>query len=142
LLAAEITAKTGREPGEHYRELTRRFGEPRYERLDAPVTPEQKPVLERLSPQQIQATALVGEKIQTILTAAPGNGAPIGGIKVIAEHGWFAARPSGTEEVYKIYAESFKGADHLQHILEEAQVLIGKALAAAGQGQRSGGHDA
>ena len=142
LLAAEITAKTGREPGEHYRELTRRFGEPRYERLDAPVTPEQKPVLERLSPQQIQATALVGEKIQTILTAAPGNGAPLGGIKVIAAHGWFAARPSGTEEVYKIYAESFKGADHLQHILEEAQVLIGKALAAAGQGQRSGGHDA
>jgi phosphoglucomutase len=141
LLAAEITAKTGREPGEHYRELTRQFGEPLYERLDAPVTAEQKPVLERLSPQQIQATALAGETIQTILTAAPGNGAPIGGIKVIAEHGWFAARPSGTEEVYKIYAESFKGADHLQHILEEAQVLIGKAFAAAGQGQRSGGKD-
>jgi phosphoglucomutase len=141
LLAAEITAKTGREPGEHYRELTRQFGEPLYERLDAPVTAEQKPVLERLSPQQIQATALAGETIQTILTAAPGNGAPIGGIKVIAEHGWFAARPSGTEEVYKIYAESFKGADHLQHILEEAQVLIGKAFAAAGQGQHSGGKD-
>jgi phosphoglucomutase len=141
LLAAEIIARTGREPGEHYRELTRQFGEPRYERLDAPVAPKQKPVLEHLSPQQIQATALAGEKIQTILTAAPGNGAPIGGIKVIAEHGWFAARPSGTEEVYKIYAESFKGADHLQHILEEAQVLIGKAFAAAGQGQRSGGKD-
>jgi phosphoglucomutase len=141
LLAAEITARTGREPGEHYRELTRQFGEPWYERLDAPVAPEQKPVLEHLSPQQIQATALAGEKIQTILTAAPGNGAPIGGIKVIAEHGWFAARPSGTEEVYKIYAESFKGADHLQHILEEAQVLIGKAFAATGQGQRSGGKD-
>jgi phosphoglucomutase len=142
LLAAEITARTGREPGEHYRELTRQFGEPRYERLDAPVTPEQKPVLERLSPQQLQATALAGEKIQTILTAAPGNGAPIGGIKVIAEHGWFAARPSGTEEVYKIYAESFTGADHLQHILEEAQVLIGKAFVAAGQDQRSGGKGA
>jgi phosphoglucomutase len=142
LLAAEITAKTGRDPGEHYRELTRRFGEPRYERLDAPVTPEQKPVLERLSPQQIQATELAGEKIQTILTAAPGNGAPIGGIKVIAEHGWFAARPSGTEEVYKIYAESFQGEDHLRRLLEEAQGLIGKAFAAAAQGQRSGGDDA
>jgi phosphoglucomutase len=142
LLAAELTAKTGRDPGEHYRELTRRFGEPRYERLDAPVTPEQKPVLERLSPQQIQATALAGEKIQTILTAAPGNGAPIGGIKVIAEHGWFAARPSGTEEVYKIYAESFQGEDHLRRLLEDAQVLIGKAFAAAAQGQRVGGHDA
>ena len=141
LLAAEITARTGREPGEQYRELTRQFGEPLYERLDAPVTPEQKPVLEHLSPQQIQATALAGETIQTILTTAPGNGAPIGGIKVIAEHGWFAARPSGTEEVYKIYAESFKGADHLQRILEEAQVLIGKAFAAAGQGQRLGGKD-
>src|SRR6266850_3086429 len=141
LLAAEITARTGKEPGEHYRELTRQFGEPWYERLDAPVAPEQKPVLERLSPQQLQATALAGEKIQTIITTAPGNGAPIGGIKVIAEHGWFAARPSGTEEVYKIYAESFKGADDLQHILEEAQVLIGKAFEAAGQGQRSGGKD-
>ena len=94
LLAAEITARTGREPGEHYRELTRQFGEPLYERLDAPMTPEQKQVLERLSPQQIQATTLAGEKIQTILTAAPGNGAPIGGLKVIAKHGWFAARPS------------------------------------------------
>jgi phosphoglucomutase len=142
LLAAEITAKTGRDPGEHYRELTRRFGVPWYERLDAPVTPAQKPVLEGLSPQQIQATDLAGEKIQTILTAAPGNGAPIGGIKVIAEHGWFAARPSGTEEVYKIYAESFQGEDHLRRILEDAQVLIGKAFAAAAQGQRSGGHDA
>jgi phosphoglucomutase len=142
LLAAEITAKMGRDPGEHYRELTRRFGEPRYERLDAPVTPEQKQVLERLSPQQIQATALAGEKIRTIITAAPGNSAPIGGIKVIAEHGWFAARPSGTEEVYKIYAESFQGEDHLRRILEEAQALIGKAFAAAAQGQRSGGHDA
>jgi phosphoglucomutase len=142
LLAAEITAKTGRDPGEHYRELTRQFGEPRYERLDAPVTPEQKPVLERLSPQQIQATALAGEKIQTILTAAPGNGASIGGIKVTAEHGWFAARPSGTEEVYKIYAESFQGEEHLHRVLEEAQALIGKAFAAAARGQRSGGHDA
>src|SRR5262249_345115 len=137
LLAAEITARTGREPGEHYRELTRQFGEPVYERLDAPVAPEQKAVLEHLSPQQIQTTALAGAKIQTILTTAPGNGAPIGGIKVIAEHGWFAARPSGTEEVYKIYAESFTGADHLQHILEDAQDLIGKAFTAAGQGQRS-----
>jgi phosphoglucomutase len=142
LLAAEITAKTGRDPGEHYRELTRRFGEPRYERIDAPVTPEQKPVLERLSPQQIQATALAGEQIQTILTAAPGNGAPIGGIKVIAEHGWFAARPSGTEAVYKIYAESFQGEDHLRRLLEEAQLLIGNAFAAAARVRRLGGHDA
>jgi phosphoglucomutase len=142
LLAAEITAKTGRDPSEHYRELTRPFGEPRYERLDAPVTPEQKPVLERLSPQQIQATALAGEQIQTILTAAPGNGAPIGGIKVIAEHGWFAARPSGTEAVYKIYAESFQGEDHLRRLLEEAQLLIGNAFAAAARVRRLGGHDA
>jgi len=142
LLAAEITARTGRDPGEHYRELTRQFGEPLNERLDAPVTPEQKQVLERLSPQQIQATALAGEKIQTIITTAPGNGAPIGGIKVIAEHGWFAARPSGTEEVYKIYAESFQGEDHLRRLLEEAQVLISNASAAAAQGQRSGGHGA
>ena len=141
LLAAEITARTGREPGEHYRELMRQFGEPLYERLDAPMTPEQQQVLERLSPQQIQATTLAGEKIQTILTAAPGNGAPIGGLKVIAKHGWFAARPSGTEAVSKIYAESFQGADHLQHILEDAQMLIGKALASAGQGQGPGGKD-
>jgi phosphoglucomutase len=99
-------------------------------------------VLERLSPQQIQATALAGEQIQTLLTTAPGNGAPIGGIKVIAEHGWFAARPSGTEAVYKIYAESFQGEAHLRRLLEDAQVLISHALAAAAQGQRSGGHDA
>src|SRR4029453_3776004 len=116
----------------HYRELTRQFGEPRYERLDAPVTPEQKPVLERLSPQQLQATALAGEKIQTVLTTASGNGAPIGGIKVIAEHGWFAARPSGTEEVYKVYAESFQGPAHLRRIQDEASAILEQAFAAAG----------
>jgi phosphoglucomutase len=133
LLAAEITARMGRDPGEIYRELTRQFGEPFYERVEAPATPEQKELLERLSPHQVRLTDLAGEKIRTILTNAPGNGAPIGGLKVIAESGWFAARPSGTEDIYKIYAESFRGADHLRRILEEAQIIVSDALAASPQ---------
>jgi phosphoglucomutase len=133
LLAAEITARMGRDPGEIYRELTRQFGEPVYDRVEAPATPEQKERLERLSAQQVRITELAGEEIQTILTHAPGNGAPIGGLKVIAESGWFAARPSGTENIYKIYAESFRGADHLRRILEEAQIIVNDALAAAPQ---------
>jgi len=130
LLAVEMMAKMGRDPGELYRELTREFGDPVYARIDAPATPEQKAILQQLSPQQIQATELAGEKIEAILTAAPGNGAAIGGLKVIAEHGWFAVRPSGTEAVYKIYAESFRGEDHLRRIQEEARMFITKACTA------------
>ena len=129
LLAAEITAKMGRDPGEIYHELTREFGEPLYDRVEASATPEQKAMLEKLSPQQVKLTELAGERIQTILTHAPGNGAPIGGLKVIAESGWFAARPSGTEDIYKIYAESFRGADHLRRIIEEAQTIVSDAVA-------------
>jgi phosphoglucomutase len=138
LLAAEITARMGRDPGEIYRELTREFGEPIYDRVEAPATPEQKEKLGRLSPQQVRLTDLAGEKIRTTLTHAPGNGTAIGGLKVIAESGWFAARPSGTEDVYRIYAESFRGADHLRRILQEAQTIVNDALAAApeqGQGR-------
>ncbi|MBS1212720.1 MAG: alpha-D-glucose phosphate-specific phosphoglucomutase [Proteobacteria bacterium] len=131
LLAAEITARMGRDPGEVYRELTREFGEPLYDRVEAPATPEQKELLKKLSPQQVRLTELAGEKIQTILTRAPGNSAPIGGLKVIAKSGWFAARPSGTEDIYKIYAESFRGTDHLHRILEEAQAIVSDTLAAA-----------
>jgi phosphoglucomutase len=133
LLAAEITARMDRDPGEIYRELTREFGEPVYDRVEAPANREQKELLAILSPQQVRHKELAGEKIQTILTKAPGNGAPIGGLKVIAESGWFAARPSGTEDIYKIYAESFRGADHLRRILEEAQTIVNDALAAAPQ---------
>jgi len=129
LLAAEITARRGRDPGEIYRELTREFGEPVYDRVEAPATPEQKAILENLSPHQVQIKNLAGETIQTILTHAPGNGAPIGGVKVVAESGWFAARPSGTENIYKIYAESFRGMEHLHRILEEAQAIVSDALA-------------
>ena len=135
LLAAEITARMGRDPGEIYCELTREFGEPAYDRVEAPATPDQKELLAKLSPQQVTITNLAGEKIQTILTHAPGNGAPIGGLKVIVKSGWFAARPSGTEDIFKIYAESFRGADHLRRILEEAQAIVNDALAAP---QRSG----
>jgi phosphoglucomutase len=130
LLAAEITARMGRDPGEIYRELTRELGEPAYDRVEAPATPEQKALLAKLSPQQVNSTELAGEKIQTVLTQAPGDGAPIGGLKVIAESGWFAARPSGTENIYKIYAESFRGVEHLNHILEEAQTIVSDALKA------------
>jgi phosphoglucomutase len=143
LLAAEITARMDRDPGEIYRELTREFGEPVYDRVEAPATPEQKEILERLSPRLVQPTDLAGEKIQAILTRAPGNGAPIGGLKVVAESGWFAARPSGTENIYKIYAESFRGADHLRRILEEAQTIVSDALAVQperGKGRVSSAH--
>jgi phosphoglucomutase len=139
LLAAEITARMGRDPGEIYRDLTREFGEPVYDLVEAPATPEQKEILERLSPQQVRSTDLAGQKIQSILTKAPGNNAPIGGLKVLAESGWFAARPSGTEDIYEIYAESFQGADHLRRIVEEAQVIVNNALAAGaspGNGSR------
>ena len=128
LLAAEITARMGRDPGEIYRELTHEFGEPAYDRVEAPATPEQKAILERLSPHEVRSTDLAGEKIQNILTRAPGDGVPLGGIKVVAPNGWFAARPSGTEDIYKIYAESFRGDDHLRRILEEAQAIVSKTL--------------
>lgn len=130
LLAAEMTARMGRDPGELYRELTREFGEPVYDRIEAPATPDQKELLAKLSPQQVRLTELAGETIQTILTHAPGNGAPIGGVKVMAKSGWFAARPSWTEDIYKIYAESFRGADHVRRILEEAQPIVNEALTA------------
>ncbi len=132
LLAAEMMAKTGRDPGELYRDLTRELGDPVYERIDAPATPEQKALLAKLSSDQIKDEELAGEKIIAKLTTAPGNGAPIGGLKVITEQGWFAARPSGTENVYKIYAESFRGADHLRKIIEAAQSLVARVFAAAG----------
>jgi phosphoglucomutase len=128
LLSAEITARTGRDPGEIYHELAREFGEPLYDRVEAKATAAQKKKLAGLSPQQVRSADLAGERIRTILTRAPGNGASIGGLKVIAESGWFAARPSGTEDIYKIYAESFKGADHLRRILEEAQTIVSDAL--------------
>jgi phosphoglucomutase len=132
LVAAEMMAVTGRDPGEQYSELTREFGAPAYERIDAPATKEQKAALSKLSPSQVSADTLAGERIEAMLTAAPGNGAPIGGLKVVTANGWFAARPSGTEDVYKLYAESFLGADHLRRIQEEAQTLIGRVLGAAG----------
>jgi len=131
LLAAEITARMGRDPGEIYTDLTSEFGEPLYERVEASATPEQKAVLEKLSLEQVKIKDLAGEKIKTILTNAPGNGAPIRGLKVVAKNGWFAARPSGTEDIYKIYAESFRGADHLHRIQEEAQTVVNDTLAAA-----------
>jgi phosphoglucomutase len=133
LLAAEITARMGRDPGEIYSDLMREFGDPVYERIDAPATSQQKAILAKLSPQQVEIKDLAGEKIQAILTDAPGNGAPIGGLKVVAESGWFAARPSGTEDIYKIYAESFRGADHLKRIQEEAQMIVSNTLAASPQ---------
>lgn len=130
LLAAEMTAKTGRDPGELYRDLTKEFGAPVYERIDAPATPEQKAVLSKLAPAQIKSKELAGEEITAKLTNAPGNDAPIGGLKVTTENGWFAARPSGTENVYKIYAESFRDAKHLRQIQEAAQTLVSEIFAA------------
>jgi phosphoglucomutase len=124
LLAAEMMAKTGKDPGEQYADIARRFGEPAYERIDAPATPKQKGILEKLSASRVGASELAGEKIRAKITNAPGNGSPIGGLKVVTENGWFAARPSGTEDVYKIYAESFLGKDHLGRIQEEAQALV------------------
>jgi phosphoglucomutase len=128
LLAAEITARTGKNPGEHYRELTAEFGIPYYTRIDAPATPEQKAKLEKLNPDAVKESNLAGEPITAKLTKAPGNAAPIGGLKVVAESGWFAARPSGTENIYKIYAESFKSQTHLNAILREAEEMVNNAL--------------
>jgi phosphoglucomutase len=128
LLAAEITARTGRDPGELYRDLTRDFGAPAADRIEAPATAEQKQKLAKLSPAQVQITQLGGEKIDSVLDRAPGNDAAIGGIKLIAASGWFAARPSGTENIYKIYAESFRGEDHLRNLLREAQGIVDRAL--------------
>jgi phosphoglucomutase len=131
LLAAEMTARTGRDPAELYHELTRKFGNPVYERIDAPATPAQKALLANITPGQIKSTELAGEEIQSVITSAPGNGAPLAGVKVVTENGWFAARPSGTENIYKMYAESFRGADHLRLIQEEAQTVVNDALAQA-----------
>jgi len=128
LLAAEITARTGKDPGEHYQQLTAEFGTSYYTRIDAPATPEQKTRLEKLSPEVVATAKLAGEPITSKLTAAPGDGAPIGGLKVVTANGWFAARPSGTENIYKIYAESFKDQDHLKAIVSEAQEIVNHAL--------------
>ena len=128
LLAAEIAARTGKDPGEHFEELTREFGTPFYTRLDAPATPEQKAKLERLAPEAVKASNLAGDPITARLTRAPGNNAPIGGLKVVTEGGWFAARPSGTENIYKIYAESLKTQEHLEAIASEAQEIVNAAL--------------
>ena len=132
LLAAEITAVTGQDPSQHYQALTEQFGDPIYRRLDAPATPAQKAALKKLSPDMVTADSLAGEQIVAKLTNAPGNNAPIGGLKVVTENGWFAARPSGTEDIYKIYAESFKGETHLDQLIEEAQAIV---LAAMGGGR-------
>ena len=137
LLSAEITARLGRDPGEIYKELTGEFGAPVYDRVEAAATREQKEILGRLSPQQVRSLDLAGEPITQTLTTAPGNGASIGGLKVSTKSGWFAARPSGTEEIYKIYGESFQGPDHLQRILEEAQTIVSDALTASGSTEKS-----
>jgi phosphoglucomutase len=128
LLAAEMKATTGKDPGELYAELAAKFGDAAYRRTDVAATPEEKDVLKRLSPDQVEGDELAGEPITAVLTEAPGNGAPIGGLKVVAEHGWFAARPSGTEDVYKVYAESLDGEERLERILGEAQEIVGRAL--------------
>ncbi|MBV8902139.1 MAG: alpha-D-glucose phosphate-specific phosphoglucomutase, partial [Acidobacteriia bacterium] len=131
LLAAEIMARTGKDPGEHYRQMTAEFGAPHYTRIDAPATTEQKAKLERLSPDSIRESRLAGEPITAKLTHAPGNDAPIGGLKVVTASGWFAARPSGTEDIYKIYAESFQDEAHLNSIVSEAQEIVDRALESA-----------
>jgi phosphoglucomutase len=125
LLAAEITAKTGRDPGAAYEELTERFGAPAYRRTDSPIDAESKEKLLRLEPDDITATELAGEPIEAVLTKAPGNDAPIGGVKVVASSGWFAARPSGTEDIYKLYAESMRGEEHLEQIIADAREILG-----------------
>jgi phosphoglucomutase len=130
LLAVEITARLGRDPSELYTELTAELGAPVYERIDAPATAEEKAILSDLSPADVRASELAGDPIQSLLTTAPGNDAPIGGLKVVTAHAWFAARPSGTEDVYKLYAESFRDRDHLRRIQQEAQAIIRRALAA------------
>ena len=132
LLAAEIRARVGRDPGEIYRKLEDELGVAFADRVEAPATAEQKSLLANLSPEQVQCTELAGEAIQRILAKAPGNGAALGGLKVVAEDGWFAARPSGTEDIYKIYAESFTGEDHLRRIVAEAQAIVDRALSKAG----------
>jgi len=132
LLACEITARTGKDPAELYNKLTEQFGNPVYERMDSPATTEQKGILKGLSPEMVTAEDLAGEPIIAKLTRAPGNNAPIGGLKVVAENGWFAARPSGTEEIYKIYAESFKGEEHLTQIQEQARKIIQAVFKKAG----------
>jgi phosphoglucomutase len=131
LMSAEITARTGRDPGELYRQMTTELGNPLSERVDAPASVEQKARLSKLSPEQVKSTELAGEKIESVLDRAPGNGASIGGIKVSSANGWFAARPSGTEDIYKIYAESFKDEAHLRLLLREAQGMVDEALGAA-----------
>ena len=130
LLAAEITARTGKDPGEHYREITEAHGDPIYIRIDQPATPAEKARLKQLSPAQVKSNTLAGEPITAVLTKAPGNGASIGGLKVVSHNGWFAARPSGTENIYKIYAESFKGQAHLDRVIEEARAIVAAALKA------------
>ncbi|GAB4270779.1 MAG: phosphoglucomutase (alpha-D-glucose-1,6-bisphosphate-dependent) [Candidatus Rifleibacteriota bacterium] len=132
LLAAEITAKTQKDPGDHYKELIAKFGEPVYARIDAPASGPQKEVLSKLSPEQVSASQLAGDRIVAKLTRAPGNNAAIGGLKVVTDFGWFAARPSGTEDIYKIYAESFKGEEHLKKIQEEAREIVAKTFSEAG----------
>ena len=129
LLAAEITARTGRDPGQHYLEMTAQFGTPFYQRIDAPASPEQKAAFKKLAPENVTATELAGETIIAKLTKAPGNQAAIGGLKVVTENGWFAARPSGTENIYKLYAESFKGQDHLAAIIQQGQEIVSRTLA-------------
>jgi phosphoglucomutase len=128
LLAAEICATTGKDPGQHYAELTAKFGAPSYKRIDAPATPEQKQAFKKLTPEAVTASTLAGDTITAKLTRAPGNNADIGGLKVVTANGWFAARPSGTENIYKVYAESFKGTVHLDNIIEEAQKIVTGAL--------------
>ncbi len=129
LLSAEITARTGRDPGDGYRKLTRDLGESVADRIEAPATPTQKQILAQLSPRQVRIMRVGGDKVERVLDRAPGNDAPIGGLKVVTAHGWFAARPSGTEDIYKIYAESFRGEDHLRRLLSEAQAIVDRALA-------------
>jgi phosphoglucomutase len=141
LLAAEITARTGKDPGVHYQQLTAAFGNPHYTRIDAPATPEQKARLQKLSPESVTTRELAGEAIKARLTRAPGNNAPIGGLKVVTANGWFAARPSGTENVYKVYAESFQGEAHLKAIVSEAQEIVHQALAVK-EKERSGRQEA
>jgi phosphoglucomutase len=129
-----MMARTGRDPAEQYAQLEEQFGKPIYERIDAPATAEQKAALKKLSPDMVTARELAGEPVIARLSHAPGNDAPIGGLKVVAENGWFAARPSGTEEIYKLYAESFLGEDHLRRIQDEAQAMVSSAFVAAGLG--------
>jgi phosphoglucomutase len=130
LLAAEILARTGTDPGEHYRELEAEHGSPRYTRIDVPATPADKALLKKLAPDAVPGDTLAGEPIEAKLTAAPGNQAPIGGLKVTSRNGWFAARPSGTEDIYKIYAESFLGDDHLARLIEDARAIVTATLSA------------